>query len=185
MEYYGATTTSLRALRHEVFHMYYGCSTVARTYRDSWWDEAIDMWYELSADPAYAADRRRLPLRHRERALRGGGGLRPARLRRGIADRAGGGRRRWGAATAWSGFLRDLHARRSFDPFTTWDLADEIQAWSGLDVRERFRLWLYQSPGAAGAAPARRPGTGCTRSTWRFRRGPDHRKVGVVEGVRS
>jgi len=39
MEYYGATTTSLRALRHEVFHMYYGCSTVARTYRDSWWDE--------------------------------------------------------------------------------------------------------------------------------------------------
>ena len=41
MEYYGATTTSLRALRHEVFHMYYACSTVARTYRDSWWDEAI------------------------------------------------------------------------------------------------------------------------------------------------
>ena len=54
MEYYGATTTSLRALRHEVFHMYFACSTVARTYRDSWWDEAIDMWYELSADPAYA-----------------------------------------------------------------------------------------------------------------------------------
>ena len=51
MEYYGATTTSLRALRHEVFHMYFACSTVARTYRDSWWDEAIDMWYELSADP--------------------------------------------------------------------------------------------------------------------------------------
>ena len=53
MEYYGATITSLRALRHEVFHMYYGCSTVATTYRDSWWDEAINMWYELSADPSF------------------------------------------------------------------------------------------------------------------------------------
>ena len=49
-------------------------------------------------------------------------------------------------------FLRDLHARRSFDPLTTWELADEIQASSGLDVRERFRLWLYQSPGAQAAA---------------------------------
>jgi hypothetical protein len=50
-------------------------------------------------------------------------------------------------------FLRDLHARRSFDPFTTWDLADEIRASTGVDVRERFRLWLYQSPGAQAAAP--------------------------------
>ena len=51
-------------------------------------------------------------------------------------------------------FLRDLHARRSFDPFTTWDLADEIQASGGVDVRERFRLWLYQSPAARTAGPA-------------------------------
>jgi hypothetical protein len=51
-------------------------------------------------------------------------------------------------------FLRDLHARRSFDPLTTWDLADEIQAWSGQDVRERFRLWLYASPGTRTAGPA-------------------------------
>jgi hypothetical protein len=49
-------------------------------------------------------------------------------------------------------FLRDLHARRSFDPFTTWDLSDEIRADSGLDVHERFRLWLYQSAGATRAA---------------------------------
>ena len=68
-------------------------------------------------------------------------------------------------------FLRDLHARRSFDPFTTWELADEIQASSGLDVRERFRLWLYQSPAAQAAAPPRRPGTGSTRWTWRCRPG--------------
>jgi len=50
-------------------------------------------------------------------------------------------------------FLRDLHARRSFDPFTTWDLADEIRASSDVDVRERFRLWLYTPAGAQAAAP--------------------------------
>jgi len=54
-------------------------------------------------------------------------------------------------------FLRDLHARRSFDPFTTWDLADEIQAWGGSDVHERFRRWLYPAPGAQAAAPPPSP----------------------------
>jgi aminopeptidase N len=52
-------------------------------------------------------------------------------------------------------FLRDLHAPRSFDPFTTWDLADEIQAWSGASLHDRFRLWLYQSPAGQATVPAR------------------------------
>jgi hypothetical protein len=54
-------------------------------------------------------------------------------------------------------FLRDLHARRSFDPFTTWDLADEIENGTGRDVHERFRLWLYQAPGAQAATPGPSP----------------------------
>ena len=153
MEYYGATTTSLRALRHEVFHMYYACSTVARTYRDSWWDEAIDMWYELSADPAYApienayrsdivSVRSAVAVGFDRRAYDQG-----ARIMQAVAVEMGGRDR-------MVRFLRDLHARRSFDPFTTWDLADEIRSSSGVDVRERFRLWLYQSPAAQAAAPA-------------------------------
>ena len=40
-----------------------------------------------------------------------------------------------------------------FDPFTKWDLTDEIRSASGVDLRGRFRLWLYQSP-ATQAAPA-------------------------------
>jgi hypothetical protein len=153
MEYYGATTTSLRALRHEVFHMYYGCSTVARTYRDSWWDEAIDMWYELSADPAFppiaagfrsdiVSGRSAVAVGFDRRAYDEG-----ARIVQAVAAELGGRER-------MVGFLRDLHARRSFDPLTTWDLADEIQARSGLDVHERFRLWLYQTPGVEAASPA-------------------------------
>ena len=153
MEYYGATTTSLRALRHEVFHMYYGCSTVARTYRDSWWDEAIDMWYELSADPTYApvAEGFRSDIVSGRSAVAVGFDRRAydegARIVQAVAMELGGRDR-------MVRFLRDLHGRRSFDPFTTWDLADEIQAWSGSDVHERFRLWLYQ----ASAAPATREG---------------------------
>jgi hypothetical protein len=151
MEYYGATTTSLRALRHEVFHMYYGCSTVARTYRDSWWDEAIDMWYELSADPAYppmdaafrsdiVSGRSAVAVGFDRRAYDQG-----ARVIQAVAAGMGGRER-------MVRFLRDLHARRSFDPFTTWDLADEVQAASGVDYRGSFGLWLYQSPGAPAAA---------------------------------
>ena len=151
MEYYGATTTSLRALRHEVFHMYFACSTVARTYRDSWWDEAIDMWYELSADPAYTpiAESFRSDIVSGRSAVAVGFDRRAyddgARIMQAVATDMGGRDR-------MVRFLRDLHGRRSFDPFTTWELADEIQASSGLDVRERFRLWLYQSPGAQAAA---------------------------------
>jgi aminopeptidase N len=153
MEYYGATTTSLRALRHEVFHMYYGCSTVARTYRDSWWDEAIDMWYERSADPAFApigegfrsdivSGRSAVAVGFDRRAYDEG-----ARIVQAVAADLGGRER-------MVGLLRSLHARRSFDPLTTWDLADEIRAWGDVDVHERFRLWLYQPPGAGAAAPA-------------------------------
>jgi aminopeptidase N len=156
MEYYGATTTSLRALRHEVFHMYYGCSTVARTYRDSWWDEAIDMWYELSADPAYppieesyrsdmVSGRSAVAVGFDRRAYDEG-----ARVMEAVATELGG-------RDGMTRFLRDLHARRAFDPLTTWDLADEIQAWSGRDVHERFRLWLYTTPGAQAAAPGPSP----------------------------
>ncbi len=151
MEYYGATTTSLRALRHEVFHMYYGCSTVARTYRDSWWDEAINMWYELSVDPAYppiagtfrsdiVSGRSAVAVGFDRRAYDEG-----ARVIQAVAAGMGGRERT-------VRFLRDLHARRSFDPFTTWDLVDEIQAASGVDCRESFRLWLFQSPGTPAAA---------------------------------
>jgi hypothetical protein len=153
MEYYGATTTSMRALRHEVFHMYYGCSTVARTYRDSWWDEAINMWYELSADPAYPVieDAFRSDIVGGRSAVAVGFDRRAydqgARVIQAVAAEMGG-------RGLMIDFLRDLHSRRSFDPFTTWDLADEIQAWSGASFHERFRQWLYQSPAAQAAVPS-------------------------------
>jgi hypothetical protein len=152
MEYFGATTTSLRALRHEVFHMYFGCSTVARTYRDSWWDEAINMWYELSADPAFApipeefrsdivSSRSPVAVGFDRRAYDAG-----ARIFQAVAAELGGRAR-------MVSFLRDLHARRSFDPFGTWDLADEIAAWGGVPFPDRFASWLYSAPGLPPTPP--------------------------------
>ena len=147
MEYYGATTTSMGALRHEVFHMYFGTSTVARTYRDSWWDEALDMWYQLSTQPGYAPipDSYRSDIVARRTPVTVGFDTRAyeqgAQVFQAVAQELGGRER-------MIGFLRGLHARRSFDPLTTWDLADEIRAQTGADFRERFRLWLYQGPNA-------------------------------------
>jgi aminopeptidase N len=136
--------------------MYYGCSTIARTYRDSWWDEAINMWYELSADPAYppieAAFRsdivsgRSAPAVGFDRRAYDQG----ARVIQAVATELG-------SRERMLEFLRDLHARRSFDPFTTWGLADEIQAWGGTSFHERFRGWLYSSPAATAAAPGWSP----------------------------
>jgi hypothetical protein len=151
MEYYGATTTSLRALRHEVFHMYYGCSTIARTYRDSWWDEAIDMWYELSLDPAFAP----IPEEYRSDIVSARSAAAVGFDRRAYDEGARviqamavdmGGRERMVR------FLAALHRRRTFDPFTTWDLADELQATGGRDVRERFSRWLYLAAAARAAS---------------------------------
>jgi hypothetical protein len=52
-------------------------------------------------------------------------------------------------------FLRHLHQRRRFDPFTTMTLAGEIRAFSGADFHERFRQWLYSDTevAAAGESP--------------------------------
>jgi hypothetical protein len=149
MEYYGATITSLRALRHEIFHMYYGCSTVATTYRDSWWDEAINMWYELSVDPAFppidpgyrsgiVGSRTPVTVGFDQRAYDEG-----ARIIQAVAADMGGRE----PAVA---FFSHLHRTRLFAPFTTVDLADDILAYSGADFHERFDGWLYDAKAAAG-----------------------------------
>jgi hypothetical protein len=153
MEYYGGTISSLPALRHEVFHMYYGCSTVAKTYRDSWWDEAINMWYQLSADPAFPAihedfrsdivsGRSPIGIGFDRRAYAEG-----AQIIQAVARDLGG-------RSQAVAFLRELHLARSFDPFSSRDLAEEIRVRRGVDVRDRFERWLYTGGVAGGTAAA-------------------------------
>jgi hypothetical protein len=142
MEYFGGTITSLRAMRHEVFHMYYGCSTVMATYRDSWMDEAIDMWYEKSMDPSYP----QINNDYRSNIVSGrspvavGFDLRAydegARMMEAVARELGG-------RAAMISFLRYVYQLKQFTPFTTWDFLDFLEDYSGLDKRDQFNNWLF------------------------------------------
>ena len=45
MEYDGATTTTLGALDHEVFHSWFGRGVKPASQNDGWWDEAFTVYY--------------------------------------------------------------------------------------------------------------------------------------------
>jgi hypothetical protein len=153
MEYYGGTITSMRALEHEVFHMYYGCSTVLATYRDTWLDEAVNMWYEYSMDSSYApigedytsnivSGRSAVAVGFDRRAYDEG-----ARMMEAVARELGG-------REAMIAFLRHVHQQHQFAPFTTWEFVGFLADFSGVDMVERFNGWLYEG----GAAPIGRNG---------------------------
>lgn len=148
MEYFGGTVSSLRVLQHEIFHMYWGTSTVMRTYRDTWIDEAVDMWYELSKDPTFppidpayrsnmVGSRSPIGVGFDTRAYSEG-----ARVFQAVAQELGG--REQAVA-----FLRHVHRTRQWDPFTTPELVEMLRAFSGVDMRARFEQWLYSSTAAA------------------------------------
>ena len=142
MEYFGGTISSVSALRHEVFHMYFGCSAVARTYRDSWWDEAITSWYEetytstfVPLDPGYRSNmvsgRSAIAVGFDRRAYFEG-----TQIVEAMAVRVGG---RAGLAR----FLNYVHRNHAFSPFGTLDLAEYFRQYSGADMRAQFINWLY------------------------------------------
>jgi aminopeptidase N len=142
MEYYGGTISSLRVLLHEVFHMYYGCSAVMSTYRDTWLDEAVNMWYERSMDPSYSpigsdylsnivSGRPPEAVGFDIRAYDEG-----ARIIEAVARELGG-------RSSMIAFLRYVHQYKQFSPFTTWDFLDFLENFSGVDMRDQFNNWLF------------------------------------------
>ena len=157
MEYYGGTITSLAALGHEAVHMYFGCSTVAKTYRDSWWDEAADVWYQDSLDPAFPAiadvytsnlvgGRSPIGIGFDTRAYDEG-----AQIFEAVARELGG---REAAIVFW----RQLHLDHSFAPFTTLELVELLREHSGVDMSEEFLRWLYTDGVATAAVSGSRHG---------------------------
>jgi hypothetical protein len=154
MEYYGGTITSLSALRHEVLHSYFGCSVVARTYADSWMDEAVTSWYEETArgiahQPLPAAYRgnwvgARSPVSVGFSVLAYSDG---ASIMQDIANRLGG-------TDRMTEFLRFVVQERSFAPFTTMEFVSDLAAFAGIDLRAQVQAWLYngRDPNALSAA---------------------------------
>jgi hypothetical protein len=143
MEYYGGTICSPGALRHEIFHNYFGCSVIARTFRDTWWDEGMASWYADYSKgtnvPPIAEDfysnvvsgRSSIALGWDERAYEVG-----RKIFQYIGARIGG-------APSVTGFLRHLYETRLFAPFNAMEMADALNAYSGLDLHARFLRWLY------------------------------------------
>lgn len=150
MEYFGATISSLSALRHEITHMYFGCSTIAKTYRDSWWDEAAASWHVEHAqgiDP--------IPTAYRSNIV---SGRAPYAVGFDIRAYDQGAQMIEAMARKISGrqnmilFLYDLHQRHSFAPFNTLELVSYFQEFSGFDMRQDFINWVY-----SGKTPALYP----------------------------
>ena len=140
MEYYGGTISDGWALQHEVVHMYFGCSTIARTWRDSWWDEAINIWYLWpgSWQPIGAwfgsnivSGRTPVQPAFDTRAYDEG-----AAIFEQVADRIGG-------RDALIDVLRTVRDDHTFDPFTTAELILFIEQETGVDLSVEFGRWVY------------------------------------------
>jgi hypothetical protein len=153
MEYYGATISSLSVLKHEVFHMYYGCSTINKTYRDSWIDEAVNKWYEFSQDTNYqpitesfssdmVSNRSPVAVGFDTRAYTQG-----AHIMEAVARELGG-------REEMIAFLKYIHSNYIFSPFTTQDFLEYLEDYAGVDMRDRFSRWVYAGGQIDAAASA-------------------------------
>ena len=139
MEYYGATRTGIGALEHELAHMYFGAATVNRTWRDTWFDEAAVMWW-LDQDQRQLPDDFTSDLARDRPAVAPGFNLDAYDDGPRILDEVAGA---LGGNPQMIAFLRDLHERRAFEPFTTDDLIDDIVAAQDWIDREQLERWLY------------------------------------------
>jgi aminopeptidase N len=155
MEYYGGTISTLNALDHELIHMYFGCSTVNKTYRDSWLDEAIDKWYENTAFSTYSpiaegyssnmvSGRSPIAIGFDRRAYQAG-----SRIIEAVARELGG-------RQQMMGFLSYLHQNYSFQPFTTMEFLVYLLEYGGVEMTGRFLGWLYQGEGSPAPASSTR-----------------------------
>jgi len=141
MEYFGGSITSNWALQHEVYHMYYACSTVAETYRDTWWDEAICVWYEegpyalMPISDSYSSNivsgRSPIGVGFDTRAYDEG-----ARMIEHVS-------RSVGSRDEFIAFLSYVWANYRFSPFTTQDFLRILVDHTGQDYFEEFDQWLY------------------------------------------
>lgn len=152
MEYFGGTISSPGALSHEVFHMYFACSTIPRTYRDSWMDEAIVSWYDMTY-PGYifpiqsgfksnmVSGRSPVAVGFDMRAYTQG-----EQIMETLAQQLGG-------RAAMTAFLSEVYHNHAFSPFGTMELAEYYHLYSGIDMETLFRDWFFNGSAQAVNEP--------------------------------
>jgi hypothetical protein len=154
MEYDGATTTSVPALEHEVFHSWFGRGVKPACASDGWIDEAMASWATASRRaPAGRFQAEALGLdepatvlypahpwsRHTPREAYTAG----SRLLSGVAYLAGGAAQLRSALAAWYG----AHGGGAA---STQDLARHLGEWCGRDLSPWWDRYVH---GADGATP--------------------------------
>jgi hypothetical protein len=147
MEYDGATTASVGALEHEIFHSWFGRGVKPARASDGWIDEAWTCWATASRQaeaPRFDAspldlDARPVLLypphpwsRHTPRESYSEG----SRLFAGLASVLGGPERLRSAMAAW------YHANAG-GLVTTDGLEAHLRAWSGVDVTPWFARYVH------------------------------------------
>jgi hypothetical protein len=151
MEYDGATTASVEALEHEVFHSWFGRGVKPASAADGWVDEAMATWATASSRSGAARWAcQELGLdeppsllcpphpwsRHTPREAYAQG----ARLLAGVAHMAGGPAPLRSALAAW-------HKRYAGGPASTEDLARHLSQWCGRDLSPWWDRYVH------GASP--------------------------------
>lgn len=137
VEYFAATTTGLEALSHELTHLYWGTAAVNATWRDSWLDEAINVWWNYDSAPVaegfrsdLLSSRHTLELGFDGRAYEEG-----ARVLGSVAAEIG--------SDNMVVFLRELYHKRLFAPYTTAEFVADLVGFTGDNAwLERFDRWV-------------------------------------------
>lgn len=147
MEYDGATTASVGALEHEVFHSWFGRGVKPARAGDGWIDEAFTTWSTASRRsdlPRYSSEElsleeppvelypahpwaRRTPLESYSEG---------ARLFAGLAHRLGGPERLRAAMADW-------YRANAGNLITTDGLGAHLKAWSGIDISPLWARYVH------------------------------------------
>jgi len=140
MEYFAATNTGVFALKHELVHLYWGTAAVNAAWRDTWLDEAINVWWCDRVAPinddfrsGIVGDRGPLRKGYDTRAYNEG-----ARIIGAVEASLG--------AEQMDVFLREVYEQRQFKPFTTDEFVADLVEFSGDSAWvEKFNAWVGKS----------------------------------------
>lgn len=140
MEFFGAVESTLANLRHELFHQYFGCAVIFRTYRDTWLDEAINVWYteqiSSSIQDDFTSDMVSFVSPATNEFNLGAYEVGPEIIQR-FATAAGG-------REAMVAFLRHLYAEHAFEPMNTIDFIRCFKEYTGKELYDEMIRWVYE-----------------------------------------
>lgn len=145
MEYAGATITNLWALSHEITHSYFGRAVMPANGNAGWIDEAVASWrdarYPRLQDPGYSSGNLARFSAYRRTTTEDAYTL--GRNFIGYLDNLFAQR-----GSSMKAFLRDLVAKRAYEPISTPFFKSWLEAAYGAKMDDDFRQYVYNREAA-------------------------------------